>query len=133
MEYYNKLGFIKQFARFVLSGGLAGFLGIFTIYILVDLLHLWYLVSSIAAFFVTFVAAFFLQKFWTFKNYALFLLPKQATFSFGIAVLNFFLNTFLMYGLVDRLSLNYLFSQFLTYIFFGVVDFYIYKFVIFKS
>ena len=129
----QKKALLYEFFRFGVSGGLAAASGMLTVYVLVDFFHLWYLASSITAFFITFVVAFVLQKFWTFKNYTMAPLPKQAAFGFGVAALNFFLNTALMYGFVGRLHLNYLLAQFLTYGFFGVVDFCIYKFIIFRG
>jgi len=129
----NHKAIVKQFARFIVSGGTAAAVGLLTVYILTDILKVWYLASSIVSFLVTFVTAFLLQKFWTFQNHEMTELPKQASFSLGVAIGNFFINAGLMYGLVDILKLHYFLSQFITYAFFGLVDFFIYRLLIFKA
>ncbi len=123
----------KQFFRFIISGGTAAFFGLLTLYLLTNIFHVWYLVSSTTAFLVGFVLAFSLQKFWSFQNKHWHLVPRQATISIVLAGLNFFINVGLMCILVDKLHLHYFFSQFLVYGFFAVFDFFIFKFVIFKT
>src|SRR3989344_2002797 len=123
----------RQFICFVVSGAAAAAVGLLTIYVLTDIIKVWYLASSIVSFLVAFVTAFLLQKFWTFQNHEIVKLPKQASFSFGVAIYNFFVNAGLMYGLVDILNMHYFVSQFITYAFFGCIDFFIYKFLIFKE
>ncbi len=58
----------KQFFRFIISGGTAAFFGLLTLYLLTNIFHVWYLVSSTTAFLVGFVLAFSLQKFWKNKK-----------------------------------------------------------------
>lgn len=122
-----------QFMRYAISGGIAAMAGFLTIFFLTEVVGLWYLASSFSAFVVTMVIVFCLQKFWTFKNSRLDVLPKQAVLSVIVAVMNLFINSGLMYLLVDFLYLNYLLAQLCVYAFFAIFDFFIYKAIIFRD
>jgi dolichol-phosphate mannosyltransferase len=133
MNFVKNFVFNKQFIRFVVSGGTAAIFGMLVIYLLTEVFHVWYLISSIVAFLVSFLVAFSLQKFWTFDNKSLETVPRQMAFSLVLAGLNFLINAVLMFLLVDQLHLHYFLSQLLVYGFFAIFDFFIYKAVIFKS
>lgn len=121
-----------QVLRFGISGGTAALLGLVSIYVLTDVLHVWYVVSSTIAFVVTFLVAFSLQEFWTFREKTMSRIPVQSTLSLILGGLNFILNAVLIYVLVDYLHIQYLLAQIIIYAFFGLLDFFIYKLVIFR-
>lgn len=133
METQEKLIVGKQFVRFAISGVTAMVVGMVVLFVLTDVFHIWYLASSATAFVATFIVAFSLQKFWSFQNKALAPIHKQVSLSLIVTVGNFFLNAGSMYVLVDRLHIHYFISQIFTYGLFGLLDFLIYKFVIFKN
>ena len=124
---------IKQVLRFGISGGIAVLLGLVSIYVLTDIFHVWYVVSSIIAFTITFLVSFSMQKFWTFREKTISRIPVQGSLSLMLGGLNFVLNVILIYILVDFLHISYLIAQVIIYAFFGALDFFIYKLVIFKS
>ena len=104
-----------------------------SIYVLTDIFHVWYVVSSIIAFTITFLVSFSMQKFWTFREKTISRIPVQGSLSLMLGGLNFVLNVILIYILVDFLHISYLIAQVIIYAFFGALDFFIYKLVIFKS
>lgn len=122
----------KQFIRFVISGVVAAAVGLIALYICTGIFKIWYLASSVISFSVTLIAAFILQKFWTFQSRELSVLTKQIGLSLILTILIFFLNAGLMYGLVDVLRTHYIVAQVFAYGVIGVIDFCLYKFVIFK-
>ncbi len=136
-EWRSELGrrkeTIKQVLRFGISGGIAVLLGLVSIYVLTDIFHVWYVVSSIIAFTITFLVSFSMQKFWTFREKTISRIPVQGSLSLMLGGLNFVLNVILIYILVDFLHISYLIAQVIIYAFFGALDFFIYKLVIFKS
>jgi putative flippase GtrA len=123
----------KQVFRFLVAGGVSAILGMSSIYIFTEWFHLWYLISSILSFLITFLSAFSLQKFWTFQNEHLELIPRQASLSLLLAGINFLINSSCMYLMVERIHLHYFVAQLLVYGFFAVFDFVFYKFVIFRD
>lgn len=124
--------FCRQFIRYAISGGVAAVAGFLTLFLLTEVIGLWYLASSCSAFVITVVIVFCLQKFWAFKDTRLDVLPRQAILSVMVAVMNLFINSGLMYLLVDFLGWNYLWAQLCVYAFFAVFDYCVYGFVIFR-
>lgn len=124
---------IAQVIRFGISGATAAFLGLAFLYVLTDVLHVWYVASSTIAFLATFIATFSLQKFWTFQEKTISRIPVQSSLSLVVAGLNFVLNAVLIYVLVDVMRVQYMVAQIIIYGFFGLFDFFIYKLVIFRT
>jgi dolichol-phosphate mannosyltransferase len=126
LKYYRIL-------KFIFSGGLAALISLFVLYAFTAWLGVWYLLSSVIAFIVSSAANFFLQKFWTFgdtdKDGAL----NQASMFLLVVCLNFALNALLMYLLVDGLRLWYMFSQFFVTATLAVMNYLIYRHIIFRN
>lgn len=97
-------------ARYVTVGLCAVVLDIGLLYVLTEHAGLWYLISAILAFAVTFVFAFTLQKQWTFKD-ASGAYVRQGTAYLAIGLANMGLNIVLLYVCVDMLGFWYLGSQ----------------------
>lgn len=123
----------KIFIKFIISGGIAGFIDLSLLYILTDILNIWYLLSAGLAFIIAFFVSFTLQKFWTFRDNNRKKFYQQISLYFIVGVMNLFLNTGGMYLLVDRFKIWYLLAQVIIGGFLGINSFLIYKFIIFKK
>ncbi|MEK9154159.1 MAG: GtrA family protein [Patescibacteria group bacterium] len=122
-----------QFARFVIAGGLAFVVNIVVLYTLTDLLRIYYLISTVGAFLVSFLASFTLQKFWTFKDNSRDQLHLQLPLYLGMQIFNLGFNTGLMYVFVEYLHIWYIFAQFVITAFLAAVVFFVNKKYIFRS
>lgn len=122
----------RQIVRYIISGGTAALVNLVLLYIFTDIFKIWYLLSSILAFCVTFFVSFFLQKYWTFRNREQEKIYRQMGLYFVVAVTNLGLNTLLMYLSVDILRIWYLLAQVLVIAVIAVESFLIYKFLIFN-
>lgn len=100
--------------RFLISGSIAAAVSFVSLYAFTEFLEIWYLTSSIIAFFLSFMFSFTLQKFWTFENRDLQNVHSQITLHLILAVANLFLNTFLVYVFVEHLHMWYMYAQFIT-------------------
>jgi putative flippase GtrA len=65
-----------QVIRYILVGGISASIEFCVFSILVLYLHVFYLVANVFAFFVAFFIGFWLQKYWTFKNYEKYMLNR---------------------------------------------------------
>lgn len=129
---YNELGIHKRLARYCISGGTAFVIDLAILYALTEMFGWWYLWSSIAAFGVAIIVSFMLQKFWTFGDPTLRRAHHQFGMYIAVAIGNMGLNTWLMYTLVERFSIAYLFSQIAAAGMIAVSSFFIYRYLIFS-
>ena len=132
-ERFGGMTLIGELLRFGVAGGCIALVGLGSLYFLQAFLHLWYLLASSLSFLVTFIVAFSLQKFWTFRNKELHRIPRQASMSVALSVFNFFFNATCMYTLVSVFLIHYLLAQCIVYGAIGALDFIVYKFLIFKQ
>ena len=119
--------------RFLISGGLAFLTSISILYVFTDILHVWYIISSVLAFVFAFGVSFSLQKFWTFRNHNIEVLRTQMSFSFIVALINLAINTVLLYGMVEFGHLYYLVAQVIATGLIACETYFVYKHVIFRS
>jgi putative flippase GtrA len=120
-----------QLVRFVLSGGTATISNLLVVFVLTDLLHVYYLLSSTAAFVTSFSVSFMLQKFWTFNDRKVDVVHKQLAISLSIAGFNLLLNTLFMYVFVEYVGLHYFVAQLLSTALIACETFFMYRHVIF--
>lgn len=110
LQFLNKR---KTFLKFFVVGGFCGLLDLFFLFLLTDILGLWYLYSGIISFILVSVISFLLNKNLTFKdkneNY-----KKQyiiyASVTFGGLIIN---NSFL-FVFTDFFAIWYIFSRVLS-------------------
>lgn len=130
----NRLeNFLGKTFRYLVSGGAAFSFDLFCLYVLADLLKIWYLVSSIAAFILAFFLGFSLHKFWTFKNKDITILHKQLGVYFTVTLANLGVNTLLIFSFVDFLKINYLIAQIVSSLLIALYSFFLYQYFIFKK
>ena len=60
-----------RIVRFLISGSSAAGINLGTLFVLTHFFDVWYLLSSVVAFSVSFFVSFTLQKFWTFNDASL--------------------------------------------------------------
>ena len=125
--------FRYRIMRFLFSGGTALLVNLVLLYIFADILHWWYITSSIVAFVGAFVISFSLQKFWTFNNQSLEALHLQVGVSLLVALTNLLLNTLIMYVLVDHVHIYHMFAQIIASGVIACESFFAYKHVIFVA
>ena len=122
-----------QFIRFCIAGGFAFSVNLTVLYILTDIFHIYYLISTVGAFLVAFSISFFLQKFWTFKDSSRDRLHIQLPLYLGMQVVSITLNASLMYTFVEYLHVWYLFAQAIIAPVLAIVIFFINRTYIFKK
>lgn len=123
----------KRIIRFLISGGLATAVNLATLYTLVHVAGLWYLISSVAAFFMGFVVSFTLQKFWTFRDHRTDVVGEQLAIYLGIVLFNLLLNTALVYALVEYVGLSPILAQALAALTIAAEGYFAYKIFVFKN
>lgn len=87
--------------RFIISGGSAACVTIGTVFILTELLEVWYLAASALGFVCAVMVNFLLQKFWTFRESSFTHAHRQTISFFTVNVVNFFINGSLMFIFVE--------------------------------
>ena len=100
-----------QIPRFIAVGVVCTAVNLAVLYALTAFAGLWYLVSSIAAFCVSYAVNFTLQKLWTFKNRELGSVHRQLGLHLALQLGNLTLNTCLLYMLVEHVHLWYIAAQ----------------------
>jgi dolichol-phosphate mannosyltransferase len=104
---------IFRFARFSVLGGVGASFGYLTLYVLTDIMGVWYIISSIAGEVMNFFVNFFVHKYWTFeveenKN-------NNHKIAYTVIVVFYFIaNTSLMYLLTDLCGVQYVASKVAT-------------------
>jgi putative flippase GtrA len=122
----------EQIFKFLIAGGIAFAINIVVLYALTDILHIYYLISTVLAFLVAFLVSFFLQKFWTFREHSRGNLHVQLPLYLGMQIVNLGLNTGLMYMLVEYVHIWYILSQAIITTILAVIVYVINKKYIFK-
>ena len=122
----------KIYIKYIISGCTGAFVNLATLFILTEFAHVYYLLSAIAAFFVSLAVGFNLQKRWTFRdnNKKVF---KQAALYSIITSANLFINMALLYFLVEKLDVWYMLAQVVIYGSLSVFSFILYKFLVFRK
>jgi len=122
----------KSVFKFIVAGGMAGGTDLVFLFFFHGLLRLGLVLSTSAAFILSFVVSFTLQKFWTFRNHSRERIWHQFFMYILVAVVGLNLNGLAMHFLVINLKVWYLLAQVIVNISLGVVNFLIYKFIIFR-
>lgn len=123
----------KIIIRYIVSGGAGALVQFLCFYFFSQVLGLWYLYAVFLAFFFALIAAFCLQKFWTFHSFSRLLFKKQFLSYTTIAVFGILLNALLMYGMVSLSGANPAVSQAVTIVVITPVSFLLNKKVTFVT
>ena len=121
-----------QFLKFLIAGAFVVAVNLTVLYVLTDLLHIYYILSTVLAFFVAFSISFFVQKHWTFKDRSNDQLHIQLPIYLAVQLVNLTCNTALMFVFVEYLHVWYLMSQAIISFLLAMVVYFINKAFIFK-
>ncbi len=122
----------KPVVKFILAGGMATGTNLALLFIFHGLLKLELLLATSAAFVLSFLVSFTLQKFWTFRDNGRKKIVSQLFAYMGNAVIGLVLNGYLMYLLVEEYTVWYLLAQIIASLTIAFWNFLAYKFIIFK-
>ncbi len=114
---------LSQVMRFLSAGGLGVLLYYLILYILTDVVGVWYMVSAVIASIVNYSSNFVLQKFWTFENKETKNIHWQAGKYAAMMVSLFVANLLLLYVLVEYAHLWYLIAQVIVTILLTVISY----------
>lgn len=118
---------IPKVARYIISGGSGAVVNIGTLFVLTHFFSVWYLASSVIAFLASFVVSFTLQRMWTFDHRTAEGLARHTSLYFVVAVGNTFLNTALVFGLVEYAQVWYVAAQIIAGVCIALSSFFIYR------
>lgn len=123
----------KSIVKFFISGSLAGSVDLLALYFFHGIVRWEIVLSTSLAFLFSFMVSFVLQKLWTFRNYNSKRLPHQLVLYIGFTFISLNLNAFGMHLLVNNWNVWYLLSQIIVNILLGIINFFIYKYIVFKN
>ncbi|OGY90845.1 MAG: hypothetical protein A3H70_03890 [Candidatus Komeilibacteria bacterium RIFCSPLOWO2_02_FULL_48_11] len=123
----------KTGVKYLFAGGTAAAVNLMLLYVLTDIIGVWYLTSSVVAFIASFITSFVLQKFWTFRDPGLGRIKKQFAIYIVLGAINFFSGPALLYVFVEVFHIWYLFGQVLAMGLLAAANYFINKFVTFKK
>lgn len=123
----------KSAIKFFISGAFAATVDLVALFIFHGLLFWGIVLSTSVAFIFSFMVSFSLQKLWTFRNYSQKRLFHQLMLYFSAAFISMSLNGLAMHILVNNLNVWYLLSQVLVNIVLGLINFFTYKFIVFRK
>lgn len=101
---------IWQLVRYGISGVVGIGVNVSVLYMATELLSVWYLLSAVVAFCVSYAVTFSLQKYWTFKDYSGALVTQGIAY-LVIALISLSLDALMLYVAVDVYGFWYLGSQ----------------------
>ena len=122
----------KSVVKFFIAGSLAGGTDLVLLFLFHGVFKWPLVLSTSLAFVFSFLVSFTLQKLWTFRNFN----QEKVLSQFVLYILNAFiglnLNGFLMYFLVNKFNVWYIFAQIVVSLTIGFYNFLIYKSIVFK-
>lgn len=122
-----------KIVRFLVAGGTAVVCNVFILFALVQFGDLHYLHASIAAFIISTVVSFVMQKFLTFRDTLLHDVHAQFTRYLIVVLANLLLNTVLVYVFVEKAGMWYLVAQLLATIVIAFTGYFGYQHFVFRE
>ncbi len=118
-----------QLLRFLITGGTAAFINIFLLFAFTEFAGIWYILSSILAFFGAFAFNFVVSKYWVFKSRDPAKIRRELPMQLAVNVVNLGINTVLLYSFVEYLGLWYVLAQFFASIIIAFESFIVYRWI----
>ncbi|MDZ4221472.1 MAG: GtrA family protein [Patescibacteria group bacterium] len=116
-----------------MAGVVSAWVVLSTLYVLTDIVGLWYLASAVLGQVGGFFTNFFLQKYWTFKDYRKESTERQFKLFMAISAIHIMLNAIAMVVLVEVFRLWYVFAQVIVLASLALGSFLFHKKVTFKD
>jgi putative flippase GtrA len=123
----------KAIIKFFFAGAFAAAVDLIALFIFHGVFHWHIIVATSVAFLLSFLVSFSLQKLWTFRNYSNKRLPRQLVLYLSAAFISLNINAAAMHLLVNNLGVWYLLSQIIVNLCLGVINFFTYKFIVFRK
>ncbi|KND50849.1 MAG: dolichol-phosphate mannosyltransferase [Parcubacteria bacterium C7867-007] len=123
---------VPKALRFLTTGSISVLVNIAVLYILTDISHLWYLLSSVVAFVTSGVVNFLLHKYWTFNYKHQKSTAIQVPLHLLVASINLVLNTGIVFILVHYLGVWYILAQAIAALIIAIESFLVLSRFIFK-
>lgn len=124
---------IDKILRYGISGSVSAFTHLGALYVLTDIVGIWFVTANVLAFCAGLVVSFSLQKLWTFGDTRTQKVHHQALWYTLVQLVSLGIDTVLLYVLVAYAGWWYLGAQFLLLILLAVGNFFIFNKVIFKN
>lgn len=121
----------QRLFRYLVAGGTAASVSLFTLFVLTHYFKLWYMLSAFFAFSAGFGVSFVLQKAWTFGKKTLEGIKKQLVLYLLTFIIGNALNMLFMYLLVEYSGLHYLMAQIVSNGLIAFGNFFVYKYFVF--
>jgi|SRR3989344_4183889 len=123
----ENLSHVPIVVRYIISGGSGAVVNLSTLFVLTHFFGVWYLISSIVAFLISFIVGFILQRTWTFDHRTVNGLARHTSLYFSVLLSNTFLNTVVVFSLVEYMNIWYIIAQIISGAFIAVMSFFIYR------
>ncbi len=128
----NMVGHIRLL-RFAIGGLSIALAQILLLYILTEFAGYWYLLSSAMSFCFAVITSFLVQKYWAFRDHSKERAVRQFIQFVIVALIGIATNTVSMFFWVDLVHVWYVLAQVFTGAIIMIINFLIYRFVIFKN
>lgn len=115
--------------RFLVAGGTATVANLAALYVLTDIVGIWYLWSSAIAFVLSFFVSFSMQKYWAFRNNDLEKVRSQLPMHLAFALMNLVIDVTLVYVFVDIFGIWYIFAQILAAAIISIESFFAFRWI----
>lgn len=129
---YNRFFETSSFAKFFISGAITGSIDLILLFLFYGIFNWGVVLSATAAFLLSFLFSFYLQRVWTFDSKEGKKVPRELVLYMLNAFLSLNINGFSMHFFVSELGIWYLLSQIIVNTYLGTLNFFIYKFIIFR-
>jgi dolichol-phosphate mannosyltransferase len=123
---------IVRILRFLVSGVTTVGINLVALYVFTEFFHVWYLLSSVLAFCLSYLVNFSLHKFWTFQSHDMQKLSRQFPMHLSLGLVNLVLNTALLFLLVHYGHVWYIAAQLIAAVIIAAESFFILSRFIFK-
>lgn len=132
-NYYNNVDVNHprkmKIMRYIVSGGMATATNLFFLFILTDLIGVWYVLSAVFSYAISFIVSFSMQKYWTFKDNSSDRIGSQAVWYISVTTANLGLNTLGIFLLVHYGHFHYLIAQLIVSLLIAIESYFVYRLV----
>ncbi len=132
-RFFKFLSQYKDKIKFIIAGSLATVVNLFFLFIFFQILGLKIIYAASFSWLLAFIISFNLQKFWTFRDASVKKIPKQLFYYIIILIISLALNARWMHLLVESLEIYYLLAQIIVTMVLSFLNYFVYKFIIFKE
>lgn len=123
----------RRVLKFIVAGGTGAVVNLSILFCLTDLLHVYYLLSSVVSFIVSVGVSFVLQKYWAFRDRTENAEKTRAVTYLVMQISNLGINTLLLYISVSIFGFWYLAAQVVISLLIAVSTYQVNRMLIFRN